>query len=195
MAGSRYDARRGILVKEANNIGTAILRADMYNDSARQLFRDYFKTYTATRIALYEAGRDDAKKTIAKQQSDEVTASLWKLATTLSKQPSTSIVASNQMIPALNDMFDITVTNDATLQSRVPDSIMILLFIMAFVSCFLVGFSIHSDKKMDWLSVIGFTLLTATVIFVILDLDRPSRGFIKSGNNIEYIKSLNDMFK
>lgn len=41
-ANSRYTTRRNIIITEANNIGTAILRADMYGDSERLAFRKDF---------------------------------------------------------------------------------------------------------------------------------------------------------
>ena len=43
MSSSRYDTCRQIIVEEANDIGTAILRADLYPDSIRNLFRADFK--------------------------------------------------------------------------------------------------------------------------------------------------------
>src|SRR5204863_5742831 len=38
MSASRYDARRTTVIEEANDIGTAILRSDLYPDSVRNLF-------------------------------------------------------------------------------------------------------------------------------------------------------------
>jgi hypothetical protein len=40
MSSDRYDSRRKIVVEEANCIGTAILRSDLYADSARTQFRN-----------------------------------------------------------------------------------------------------------------------------------------------------------
>src|SRR5678816_4308391 len=61
MSAARYDARRAILIQEANNIGTAILRADLYEPSERAAFREDLKEYVETRIQFHEAGFDEQK--------------------------------------------------------------------------------------------------------------------------------------
>src|SRR6187402_3246555 len=58
MSGDRYDSRRKIVVEEANDIGTAILRSDLYPDSTRTLFRKDFKEYVEARISYFEVGVD-----------------------------------------------------------------------------------------------------------------------------------------
>ena len=47
LSGNRFDDRRKIVVEEANCIGTAILRADLYPDPTRTELRNYFKNYLA----------------------------------------------------------------------------------------------------------------------------------------------------
>src|SRR5215467_10354259 len=39
MSGSRLERVRGVIEQEANDIGTAVLRADLYGDSVRNGFR------------------------------------------------------------------------------------------------------------------------------------------------------------
>ncbi|MGI8583382.1 MAG: hypothetical protein ACR2KX_14370 [Chitinophagaceae bacterium] len=58
-AASNYDTRRAFLVQESNDIGTALLRCDLYPDSIRQQLRKYFKDYITARIGYYEAGSDE----------------------------------------------------------------------------------------------------------------------------------------
>lgn len=43
MANERYDTRRAVIIQEANAIGTAVLRADLYPDTTRQQFRADFR--------------------------------------------------------------------------------------------------------------------------------------------------------
>jgi len=58
---SYYDSRREILIQETNNIGTALLRADLYPDSVRQILRSDFKRYINERIQYFECGDDENK--------------------------------------------------------------------------------------------------------------------------------------
>ncbi len=58
MAISKFDTRRQIIIEEANDIGTAVLRADLFPDSIRSLLRADFKEYVEARISYYDAGVD-----------------------------------------------------------------------------------------------------------------------------------------
>src|SRR6478735_6404968 len=53
MSASRYSNVRDIIVDEANDIGTALLRSDLYSDSVRDAFRADFKKYIDARVAYY----------------------------------------------------------------------------------------------------------------------------------------------
>jgi hypothetical protein len=50
MSSSRHDNRYEVMVTEANNIGTAVLRADLFPDSIRRLFRAGFSDYVTAWI-------------------------------------------------------------------------------------------------------------------------------------------------
>jgi hypothetical protein len=193
MAGSRYESRRTVIIDEANDISTAILRADLYDDVERQGFRKDFAEYLEARIDVYHAGRDFAALQVANTKAAKYSVLIWQRAARLSRVPA-NLVATNQMIPALNQMFDITTTRDAALRARVPDSIIILLFALSVICSFFAGMLAPVDKKLNWLTVIGFGILTMMVVFVILDLDRPNRGFIRGDKNVEYIIALRSMF-
>lgn len=177
MSGDRYDSRRKVVVEEANIIGTAILRSDLYPDSTRILFRNDFKDYVETRISYYEVGADVKGIFKADSLSQIISAKLWKRASTLSKDPA-NLAATQQMIPALNDMIDITTTRLSGEKAKVPQSILVMLFFLAMIIAFYGGYSEGRKGKIDWLVQIGFCVLVSLVILFTLDLDRPRRGFV-----------------
>src|SRR5688572_27613038 len=53
MAGSRFENRKENLIEEANNIGTAILRSDIYPDSLKIVFKQDFEKYLDARILYF----------------------------------------------------------------------------------------------------------------------------------------------
>ena len=55
-------------MEEANDIGTAILRSDLYPDSIRNEFRKDFKNYVQARIEFFDAGHDLAKVKVSAGQ-------------------------------------------------------------------------------------------------------------------------------
>lgn len=177
MSGDRYDTRRKIVIEEANDIGTALLRSDLYPDSTRTLFRKDFKEYVEARISFYQVGADVKGILKADSLSQVISSKLWKRACDLSKDPA-NLAATQQMIPALNTMIDITTSRLAGEKAKVPQSILVMLFFLALISAFYSGYSEGRKGKIDWLIQIGFCLLVSLVVLFTLDLDRPRRGFV-----------------
>ncbi|WP_348811400.1 hypothetical protein [Flavobacterium maritimum] len=177
MSGDRYDSRRKIVVEEANDIGTAILRSDLYPDSTRTLFRKDFKEYVEARISYFEVGADVKGILKADSLSQVISSKLWKRACNLSKDPA-NLAATQQMIPALNVMIDVTTSRLAGEKAKVPQSILIMLFFLALISAFYGGYSEGRKGRIDWIVQIGFCLLVSLVVLFTLDLDRPRRGFV-----------------
>jgi hypothetical protein len=190
MSLSRYDVRRTLIYEEANCIGTAILRTDLYPDSARAALRKNFKGYVEARIAYYDAhklGKDAVHHALA--QSEEISHHIWGLAVSMSKdQP--NMVRDNQMLPALNQMIDITNKRDANRIARVPDAIIYLLLASVFIGSFITGY----DKK-SWVALALFTVMATMTIYTILDLDHPEQGLIRSDLTHSKIVKLREMFR
>lgn len=177
MSSDRYDSRRKIVVEEANNIGTALLRSDLYPDSVRTLFRKDFKEYVEARISYSQVGADVKGILKADSLSQVISSKLWKRACILSRDPA-NLAATQQMIPALNDMIDATTSRLAGEKAKVPQSILSMLFFLALISAFYSGYSEGRKGGIDWLVQIGFCLLVSLVVLFTLDLDRPRRGFV-----------------
>lgn len=177
MSSDRYDSRRKIVVDEANIIGTAILRSDLYPDSTRALFHKDFKDYVETRILYYETGPHTKGILRADSLSQVISSKLWKRAAKLAKDPN-NLAATQQMIPALNDMIDVTTSRLSGEKAKVPESILVMLFFLSMIIAFYGGYSEERKGRVDWIVQIGFCLLVSLVILFTLDLDRPRRGFV-----------------
>ncbi|PYS88917.1 MAG: hypothetical protein DMF62_08540 [Acidobacteria bacterium] len=189
---SRYDLRRHIIVEEANDIGTAILRSDLYPEEERQGFRADFKEYVEARIAFFEAGMDPEKNVEALHRADEIFKRLWARAARLA-QDRDNLIPSNQMVPALNAMIDIVTTRNEGSLSTVPDSIIWMLFALCWINSFIIGFE-HSEGGKWRPGVIVFILAITIAVFIILDLDRPRRGLITLEPVNQNIVALRKMF-
>lgn len=177
MSAARLEKSRSIIAEEANCIGTAILRCDMYDEPDRLAFRSDFRAYLEARLAYFSHGADAAQIEATNTASAAASQKLWARATRLSKDPK-FFAATNQMIPALNAMIDIVTTRNVNSQSMVPDQIMWMLFILTMFSGFIVGFTIHVFTLKSWILMTLNALLTSLVIYIIIDLDRPKEGLI-----------------
>lgn len=193
MSGNRYDARRTHIVEEANAIGTAIGRADLYNEPDRAEFRNDFKKYVEARIEYFEAGKDLSRVLAANDTAAACGTRLWDRAMHLSKSPGYQ-TPTMLMVPALNAMLDISTTRQMGELERVPDSIVLMLFVVSLASGFYLGYT-SPESKLDWLVAVGFCLLTSVVVYITLDLDRPRRGFINLAASHDAMLQLREFFE
>ena len=193
MSASRFDDRRATIIHEANTIGTAVLRADLYPDSIRNEFRKDFKSYVESRISYYDAGNDEIKISAALKEATKISERIWQRASLLSIR-SSSVMPHSQVIPALNDMIDAVTTRDAARFFRVPDPIMWLLIILTILESLIIGYA-KKEKRNDWIILILYSVMTVFTIFTIMDLDRPRTGIIKTETANQKIIELREMFK
>jgi hypothetical protein len=195
MSGNRFDDRRKVITEEANDIGTAILRCDLYPDDVRAKLRSAFKGYLEARIDYLEAGIDLDRVATAMAAKERYADTIWHIATKFAHDNPSYFVPSSQMIPALNDMIDVTTKRLALDLARVPDAIVVLLFLLSILCGFFGGYSVGQKAKLDWVVVVGFTLIITTVIYTTLDLERTRRGLTTLNENNRFIIQLREMLK
>jgi len=188
---SKFETRRELIVQEANDIGTAILRCDLYPDSIRNLLLADFREYVDVRISYYDAGENEEKIREELDKAALISGRIWKR-TAASAQDTRFIVRSNQMIPILNDMIDIVTTREATRVSRVPRLILWTLLILVLASAWLLGSDFASQAK-NRLLLAGYAIVMTMTLNLILELDRPRQGLINNDQVEAKIEALKEL--
>ena len=88
------------------------------------------------------------------------------------------MVPTGLFIQALNEMIDDQAKRLAALRNRVPNVVLFGLFGIAALVGGFAGYASGRDRKRTRLPIYIMGFLVTTVILLILDLDRPSSGFI-----------------
>ncbi|MCU0380869.1 MAG: hypothetical protein MUE58_06730 [Chitinophagaceae bacterium] len=192
MSGSHYDRRIVVINEEANAIGTAVLRADLYPDSVRKEFKKDFRQYLETRIQFFESGVDLKKVYASLDESAKLQDRLWERAAYYGRKPE-FLVQTNMMVPALNEMIDIVSTRNTAILNKVPDIIFYILFALCITASFSLGYAI--GHKVDWPIKLGFGIMIAMTLYLAMDLDRERRGIINVGFVAKQMNDLRSMFK
>jgi hypothetical protein len=190
MAGSRYENRKNNLIDEANCIGTAFLRADIYPDSLKNEYKKDFKSYLDSRRDYYLLDNNEKKLTASLKQSAIASEKLWNRATFYAKNKD-YFIQSTMMMPALNAMFDSASKSNMVLNSKVPETIVYLMLTFSVIISFFIGYNSGLEKKINTKFITGFCFLICIVILITLDLDRPRRGLIKLDTEISIMQKLN----
>ena len=177
-AASRFEMRRVLIVQEANAIGTAYLRLDLLPAAAQPALREKFSRYVEARLAVYrvlpdlEAAKAQMARATAMQQE------IWTGAVTALREapPNASLL----LLPALNDMIDITTSREIAGFTHTPPVILGALALLALFCALLAGYGLAGGKPFSMvLHMIGFALVLTLTIYVILDLDHPRVGLIR----------------
>jgi len=177
MALSRFEARREAVLNEANAIGTTALRARLLPDPHRAETIKLLREYIQLRLDVIQSGQSLAELTATVHRSSEIQEALWLQVRSLIVKDS-GMVPTGLFIQALNEMIDDQAKRLAALRNRVPNVVLLGLFGIAAVVGGFAGYASGRDPKRTRLPVYMMGFLVATVILLILDLDRPSSGFI-----------------
>src|SRR5262245_13601921 len=174
LAAARFDARRQVLLDEANAIGTTYLRAGMLPDKGEQI-RTLLRDYVGTRI---EAVRSN-KITEGIGRSENIQNELWAQAESVAEQNPNSIVV-GLFVQSLNQMIDLHAARlQASLRSRIPGAIWIGLFAVAALSLATMGYHSGMVGTRRSLTVLAVAFTFSVVIELIADLDRPQEGVLR----------------
>ena len=193
-SGARYDNVRNTFVEESGQISTAILRADFYPDSVRDEFRKDFREYVEARIRLYSDVHDSVLMDKSKSEQEYFARRLWQRTVTLSKRPN-MLLPSNSMTLALNAMFNVSLKREVVMKTVTPDPIIYMLFILAITSSFIGGINSPIIRHRDWIVIICFVLFATLIIYITLDLGRPTRGLIRTQAAERSILELRNVFR
>jgi hypothetical protein len=173
MAASRFDARRALVLDEANAIGTTYLRAAMLpdrRDDVRALLRDYVD-------ARLEAVRPDRLEE-GIRRSEDVQARLWAAAVAMGQQHPTSIVV-GLFVESLNEVIDLHAARvTAGLRNRIPGAIWVGLFALAVLSLGAMGYHSGVAGAARSPAVLAVAFAFSAVIVLVVDLDRPREGLL-----------------
>ncbi|MBU1377425.1 MAG: hypothetical protein KKE02_14965 [Alphaproteobacteria bacterium] len=176
LALDRYDARRDLVVDEANAIGTAEMRVRLLDPAQGLHLAGLYRQYAETRLKYGEALAAD--KPPLQRQSQALRARI-EIDALAALQPVRLTPLAAMVTPAVNESLDIGVTREATHASRIPTMVLAVLAIYALVSAGVLGAALTAAGRSNrGLSGLLLALLTLAII-VILDLDRPQEGSIR----------------
>ena len=175
MASDRFDTRRGLVLEEANTIQTTYLRAGYLPEPGSSEIRNLLREYVPLRIDPSDAGTLLANN----QRSDALLLQIWAIAEADAKVTQQGDLMST-FIESLNETIDLHENRIAsTVYSRVPASILWLLFVGSVLTLGIVGYSAGLTKRRDLLSAVVLIVALGAVLALVIDLDQPRAGFVQ----------------
>lgn len=178
LALERFDARRGVLVAEANSLGTTFLRTNLLDPVTARAMRDDLRRYVALRIDYAMADADASRRSRDAERSEKVSDAMWSLAMRAANHDPHSTTVP-LFIATLNETIDLSTSQSAILQAHIPDVVMAGLILIVAIASGLMGYGFGRKRQRAFIPKILYAMMLALAVGLVFDLDRPQRGFIR----------------
>jgi hypothetical protein len=177
-AASRFIDRLDIIVKEANALGTAYLRAGAIVEPQRGELKAALKEYTADRVQLLSGERRDQIEPLLAKVGG-LHERMWQAAFrgTQDNAPLMMVV-----LPPINEVIDLHSVHLAMARRHLPLPIMAVLLGTAAIGVGLIGFGNGRVGRRFSLLDSVYGVVLAVALWMTIDLDYPGMGIIRVTN-------------
>ncbi len=171
----RFDEIRHLVVEEADAIGTTVLRAEILLEPQRGRTLEMLRQYAVVRHDFANATLLDVSDLNREMsRTKDLQEQLWQQLIAVTQVNQTAVVAT--YLGALNDTIDVSEKRLAAFESRVPESVWLIIFVVAIFQAFVTGFSL---KRRFWFSLVMTPLVICVATALLADLDSPRTGLIR----------------
>jgi hypothetical protein len=185
----RYDVYRELVTEERNAIETAYLRLDLLAPQGQPSLRQLFRNYVDSRLHLYDGAAGEVQPATKQLQRE-----IWQQSVAQVAAPGANPDVAKLLLPALNQMIDITATRQNAFNMHPPAIIFLLLFVLSGGSAFLAGFGMTTTTR-SWLYTIAFAFAVTLTIYATLEIEYPSKGLIRLTNSDQVLLQARDSMK
>ena len=173
----RFDLRQDLVVKEANALGTVVLRGDFLQPPVQSEDRAKLREHAELRLEFVQAGLDAEKPVAESGKPGRLQSKLRERARDEARKRPTPIAAS--LVAARNDLFDPGETRLAALNNTVPAGVRLVLYFVAALTVGSLGYGSDLTGRRLVLSVSFVSALMAVILTLLVDLGYPRHGLIR----------------
>lgn len=177
MAVSRFEARRLLILQEANAIETSDLRAQLLPAPEGPEISSLVLQYLDARTRYFTSTGDGDTLSAIRTSTDQLETAIWAHVNTLVQKDDRSIPA-GLLVQSMNEMFDLQAASWAAARSHIPATVIRLNAVVALLTAMFVGYTFGLGGRRHIFSAIMLAIAISAVLAVILDLDEVHGGFI-----------------
>jgi hypothetical protein len=175
MASERFDARRALVLEEANAIGTAYLKAAYLPQPSADQLQELLREYLPLRIAPNE--RSVLAEHVALSQ--DLQQRMWAIEAAVAQSGYSGDLVSS-VGDALTEIVNVAESRTiAGIHARVPETVLWLLLGGSALSLAMLGYSAGLTGRRGTLTAVVLIVALGAVTALVIDLDRPQDGFLR----------------
>ncbi|MDC3957004.1 bestrophin-like domain [Polyangium jinanense] len=175
LAANRFEARKQIVVDEANTIETTYLRAGLLPGDRGAKVREMLREYVDVRLEAVRLGNVEH----ALRRSEELHRELWKEAESVGRdQPESTVVG--LFIQSLNRTIELHAMRvKVAVRGGIPDALWAALYLIAILNLLAVGYHAGLVKTPRSPTLATVVMSLSVVLMLTADLDHPQEGAMK----------------
>ena len=178
MAISAFEARKHLVLEEANAIEGAFLRSQLLPSTERNAIASLLTDYLKNRTEFGTADDDPVKLQAMREHGRRLQSEFWGQAVSYAKKEQNPVLAS-LLLQSLNRVIDVEAARWMAFNNHVPAEVLYLNAIVSLSTVTLVGYAFGMEGIRHIFSLFLLGLAITVVLGVIVDLDRPRRGFVR----------------
>lgn len=168
IAEGRFQLRKQLVLREANALGTAFLRAGLLPAPHDEEVRRLLRAYVEPRAEVAQSS--DLVELL--EESEAIQLDLWRQAEAVAASDRSAATA--LFISALNEVIDLHEERlTAAFYNRLPAAIFLSLFLIAALAAGVLGYTPGLSGTRALLPTAAVLVAIAVVMVLIIDLDRP----------------------
>lgn len=179
LALNRYDDRRELVAHEASAIATAAQRIGLLDSPAREVLVRELRQYTAVRVSAGMAINDESRR-VLDRKADGLSIRLVK-STVGAVMPLRGTSTATVVLDGVDRALDLADQRRAAADAKLPSIVVGTLVTYCVVVAGLFGYALTSTASRNRVASYLLFALFASVVAMILDLDRPRSGTITVG--------------
>ena len=178
MAVTRFEARKLLVLEEANAIGTSYRRAQLLPPPESADIRNLLHQYVDLRLQYGDVDEAPARIEIIRGQAARLQDEIWTRAVAYA-QEDPSPVKSGLLLQSLNQTIDLESSRWMAFHNHVPATVILVNCVLALLAGAVVGFAFGLQGRRQAFSTCVFAVAITVALAVIIDLNSPQRGFIR----------------
>jgi prepilin signal peptidase PulO-like enzyme (type II secretory pathway) len=178
MVVARFEARKQLVLDEANAIGTAYLRTALLPAPEGSEIASLLRQDIDVRVQYGTASSDLAPLEGLNAQTTRLQNELWARAVEYGKNDPNPM-RTGLLLQSLNQVIDLESAQRMAFQNSVPKSVIYVNGIVGLLAAMLVGYTFGLNGRRQIFPTFVLAVAITLVLALIIDLDRPRSGFIR----------------
>jgi hypothetical protein len=174
-AGTRFLDRQDLIVREANAISTAFLRADLLDEPQRAELRAALKRYTEHRLAASANLRPGLDPSVL-AEVERLQAHIWRAAVAgVAARPEFALA----ILGPVNEVIDLHALRLAAGSKHLPPLVLGVLIACSALATSVIGYGCGLGGRRRAPMTVSLALLIGAALWITIDLDHPRAGLLQ----------------